>query len=128
MKEALALFDLHARCGDFSDRTWEFFRDGVEASWIYANGDEGPASALLRYEPGAALPWHWHPAYEHILVLEGSQSDENGVYREGAALISPPGTSHTVRSEEGCIVLAAWQKPVRFDREGYDAYLNGTGK
>lgn len=96
-------------------RQWEPFRDGVEASWVYRTGENGPASAFLRYQPGAAIPWHWHPAYEHILVLEGSQSDENGLYRAGSVLISPPGTSHTVKSDEGCIVLAFWLMPVRFD-------------
>lgn len=96
-------------------RMWAPFRPGVAASWVYANGDSGPASAFLKYEPGAAIPWHWHPAYEHILVLRGSQSDENGLYRAGSVLVSPPGTGHTVRSDEGCLVLAVWEKPVRFD-------------
>ena len=126
MNGPVALTDLLTRSGDFSDRTWEDFRPGVEASWIYSNGDDGPAAAFLRYAAGAAIPWHWHPGYEHILVLEGSQSDENGLYRAGSVLISPPGTSHTVRSDEGCVVLAAWQKPVRFERDGLESFLSAT--
>lgn len=114
MTQHIALTNIFTAAGDFSNRTWEDFKPGVQASWVYANGESGPASAFLKYEPGTAIPWHWHPAYEHILVLEGSQSDENGLYRAGSVLISPPGTGHTVRSDEGCVVLAVWEKPVQF--------------
>ena len=111
----IALTGIFAAAGDFSSRNWEDFKPGVQASWVYRNGDAGPASAFLKYQPDTAIPWHWHPAYEHILVLEGSQSDENGIYRAGSVLISPPGSGHTVRSDEGCVVLAVWEKPVQFE-------------
>ena len=115
MMQSLSLTELFAAAGDFSTRDWEDFKPGVQASWVYSNGQSGPASAFLKYQPNAAIPWHWHPAYEHILVLEGSQSDESGDYRAGSVLISPPGSSHTVRSDEGCVVLAIWEKPVQFE-------------
>lgn len=114
MSRHTALVDIFAASGDFTNRDWQDFKPGVEASWVYENGPAGPACAFLKYTPGTAIPWHWHPAYEHILVLEGSQSDENGLYRAGSVLISPPGSGHTVRSDEGCIVLAVWEKPVQF--------------
>lgn len=115
MTKSISLNELFASGADLSTRDWQDFKPGVEASWIYANGDAGPAAAFLKYAPGTAIPWHWHPAHEHILVLEGSQSDENGVYRAGSVLISPPGSGHTVCSDEGCVVLAIWEKPVQFD-------------
>ena len=37
--------------------------------------------AILRYEPGARVPRHRHAGLETIMVLEGTQSDENGDYR-----------------------------------------------
>ncbi len=115
MTRSISLNDLFTAGTNLATRDWTDFRPGVIASWVYGNGDAGPASAFLKYAPGAAIPWHWHPAHEHILVLEGSQSDENGIYRAGSVLISPPGTGHTVRSDEGCVVLAIWEKPVQFD-------------
>jgi|MEHZ01.5.fsa_nt_MEHZ011497506.1_4 anti-sigma factor ChrR (cupin superfamily) len=115
MIKSISLNELFVSGANLSTRDWEDFRPGVLASWVYENGDEDPASAFLKYAPGAAIPWHWHPAYEHILVLEGRQSDENGTYHAGSVLISPPGTGHTVRSDEGCVVLAIWGKPVQFD-------------
>ena len=43
----------------------------------------------------------------------GSQEDERGRYRAGALVVNPPGSAHNVSSDEGCIVLALWERPVR---------------
>ena len=60
---------------------WEFFREGVQVSWIYRLEEKsGPSSAFLKYEPGAEVPLHSHTGLEHILMLEGSQTDENGTF------------------------------------------------
>ena len=67
---------------------------------------------LSALPPGARVPLHRHPGYEHVFVLEGSQSDANGRYPAGSLLISPPGSSHAIVSEEGCIVLVVWERPV----------------
>ena len=73
---------------------------------------EQPSAALIRYQPGAQVPRHRHRGYEHIIVLSGSQSDERGTYMKGTCVVNPPGTSHAVRSLEGCLVLAIWDHPV----------------
>ncbi len=84
----------------------------------HSNGKElsphTPSAALLRYEPGAVVPPHRHPGFEHIIVLQGAQADENGVYERGACLISPPGSQHRVTSEHGCLVLAIWHQGIEF--------------
>lgn len=87
----------------------------------HADGKEvsstAPSAAILRYEPGAVVPAHHHPGYEHIVVLDGAQADDNGIYERGACLISPPGSRHRVTSEHGCLVLAIWQRSVEFVEE-----------
>ena len=93
---------------------WEPFRDGVDIYHLYGNGIEGPSAALIRYRKGAAVPLHLHTGYEHILVLTGSQRDENGLAPKGTLTVNPPGTQHSLVSEAGCIVLAIYEKPVRF--------------
>ena len=93
-------------------QVWECFRPGIEIRRIYGGAPAAASAALLRYQPGAELPRHWHQGYEHILVLRGSQVDDNGEHNIGTLLIHPPGTSHAVRSPGGCIVLAMWEKPV----------------
>ena len=95
---------------------WEPFHPGVEIHVLYGEMSSGPCSALLRYAPGATLTRHWHVGWENILVLSGSQSDENGEHSAGSLLIHPPGSSHLVRSPKGCIVLAWWEQPVSITR------------
>jgi anti-sigma factor ChrR (cupin superfamily) len=112
MADAITLSGLVGR-RDWDDLSWEPFRAGIRAHWLYRTGDGGPEAALLRYEPGATVPLHEHVGWEHILVLSGSQADHAGHYAEGALLISPPGTRHAIVSAEGCVVLAVWQRPVR---------------
>ncbi len=87
------------------------FRPGVEIHWLYGDGSEA-AAALLRYQPGARVPHHDHTGYEHILVLSGSQQDKQGLYAAGTFVVNSPGSSHGVISDEGCLVLIIWEKPV----------------
>ena len=94
---------------------WEFFREGVQVSWIYRLEEKSaPSSAFLKYEPGAKVPLHSHTGLEHILMLEGSQADENGTFHKGDIIINPPGTRHSVYSRDGCEVMAIWHAPVKF--------------
>ena len=93
---------------------WEPFRNGVDIYHLYGDGIEGPSAALIRYREGAAVPLHLHTGYEHILVLTGSQRDQNGLAPKGTLTVNLPGTQHSLVSEAGCIVLAIYEKPVRF--------------
>lgn len=106
------LWQILARADDLA---WEAFRPGVEIHRLYPPEPDGAAAALLRYQPGASVPRHLHTGFEHILVLSGSQIDDNGTYEAGTLVVNPPGTRHTVSSPEGCIVLAIWAKPVHIE-------------
>ena len=105
------LFDLASN----PDRiAWEPFRPGVTIFRLYGDGVTGPSAALIRFEPGGEVPCHEHSGFEHILVLSGSQLDEEGVAGPGALMINPPGTRHSITSKTGCVVLAIYEKPVKF--------------
>ena len=95
------------------EEDWEAYRPGVEIRHLYQTADGGPAAALLRYQAGASVPYHEHPGYEHILVLEGAQRDERGLYPAGTLIINPPGSAHQVHSDGGCVVLVIWERAVR---------------
>jgi len=95
---------------------WQPFRPGVEIYRLYGDS-EGPSAALLRYVPGAQVPHHDHTGYEHIFVLSGSQRDRHQTYPAGSLVINAPGTDHAVASDEGCLVLVIWERPVAI-REG----------
>lgn len=100
----------------FADLPFAPFSAGVEIHRLWSNEapDSGPELALLRYEPGASVPRHRHPGMETILVLSGSQSDERGRYPVGTLVVNPAGSEHSVWSQDGCVVLIQWEKPVEF--------------
>lgn len=100
--------------GGWRALSFQPFRDGIDIHHIYDEGPGGPAAAVLRYAPGAGAPRHLHTGYEHVLILEGSQRDELGVYGIGAFTVNPPGFSHRVWSPDGCVALLIWQQPVAF--------------
>ncbi|MET0385825.1 MAG: cupin domain-containing protein, partial [Polyangiales bacterium] len=91
---------------------WQPFRPGVEIARLYGGAPNASSAALLRYAPNAQVPRHIHRGYEHILILRGSQRDDHGTYAAGSLLISEPGSSHAIASDEGCLVLAIWERPV----------------
>ncbi|MBD2110120.1 cupin domain-containing protein [Nodosilinea sp. FACHB-13] len=112
--QSIVLPDLKAMAAD-PELDWEPFRPGVDMFRLYPAEPDGTAAALLRYQPGASVPRHLHTGFEHILVLSGSQTDENGTYGVGTLVVNPPDTHHTVSSPDGCIVLAIWAKPIEIE-------------
>jgi predicted ChrR family anti-sigma factor len=96
---------------DYQSLAWQPFRPGVDMYKLYSS-DSGAAAALLKYEPGASVPQHSHSGFEHIFILEGTQSDESGTYEVGSLVINNPNSRHNVYSKDGCIVLIIWEKPV----------------
>jgi anti-sigma factor ChrR (cupin superfamily) len=109
------------RIAAFPDEiSWQPFQDGVEIHRLYGDGITGPTAALIRFRKDGTVPLHEHTGYEHILVLAGTQRDQNSTATAGTLIINPPGTRHGVVSEAGCIVLAIYERPVKFlsDTEG----------
>ena len=94
---------------------WQPFRDGVDIYRLYGDGASGPTAALIRFRVEGTVPMHEHQGYEHILVLSGSQRDQNSTATAGTLMINSPGTRHSIVSEAGCIVLAIYEKPVSFE-------------
>ena len=99
---------------DSPHMNWQGFREGVDMLPLHGDTAQGCSCALLRYQPGAHIPRHLHVGMEFLLILRGSQRDERGHYHAGTFLINPATSSHEIFSEEGCVVLAVWEKPVRF--------------
>lgn len=110
----IQLNDLFSIAGRLDQIVWAPFRDGVEIHRLYGDGITGPTAALLHFRKAARVPAHYHEGYEHILVLAGSQKDQNGTIVAGTLRVHPPGTSHSVVSDAGCVVLAIYEKAVTF--------------
>lgn len=60
---------------------------------------------LLKFEPGAAYPYHNHPGGEEIFMLEGEAVIEQVTLSQGDYLYTPPGFKHSVTTKTGCTML-----------------------
>jgi anti-sigma factor ChrR (cupin superfamily) len=91
---------------------WE--KSQFEKIWkkvLYQNEALGEMTVLLKWEPGAVLPFHKHPEIEQSWVLEGSFYDHDGICRAGEFVWRQPGSLHETKSDEGCVLLAIYRKP-----------------
>lgn len=86
-------------------------------------GHEGVKASLVRIAAGAKIPVHDHRGLEYTVVLEGSFSDESGLYRQGDFVIRKPGESHapTATSDHDCLCLTVLEAPLRFRNPFYEA-------
>ena len=59
---------------------------------------------LTKMGAGCAAAPHSHPGGEEVLVLEGSVEDENGIHGKGTWFRLPPGSFHSPRTGDGCLL------------------------
>lgn len=60
---------------------------------------------LLKFELGAAYPYHNHPAGEELFVLDGTAEIEGALLNKGDYLYTPPGFKHSVKTATGCTLF-----------------------
>lgn len=70
-----------------------------------AAAEQGHATSIVRYDPGARFARHDHPLGEEILVLSGTLSDETGDFPAGSYFRNPRGFAHSPFSDQGCTLL-----------------------
>jgi len=92
---------------------WQKLRDKIDIFPLYEEKD-GAKAAFLRFAPGAVIPEHLHTGYEHVFVLKGLQVDHFGSSTDFDFVIFTPNSSHKVSSEHGGLVIAIWEKPIKF--------------
>lgn len=73
----------------------------------------GSDAALIKYLPGAFTPRHLHVGYEMVLVLDGEYVENDILYTAGTLIVRAPGTTHEMRSDVGCTILAMRDIPVK---------------
>ena len=96
--------------------------DKIAMKVLYRDEAKGEMTVLLKWEPGASLPFHRHPELEQSYVLEGSFYDHDGICRAGEFVWRKPGSMHETHTDEGCVLLAIYRKPnVFFHTEGFTA-------
>jgi anti-sigma factor ChrR (cupin superfamily) len=73
-------------------------------------GEVARATSIVSYDPNSHFSAHVHSGGEEFIVLEGVFQDEHGDYPAGTYVRNPPQSSHTPRSEKGCVIFVKlWQ-------------------
>lgn len=76
---------------------------------------KGRETALVKLEPGTALPREVLNERQEIFVLEGSYSDENGTYGQHTWVWNPPGYAQTIATGDGCVFYTKRRVPIYQD-------------
>ncbi|MEC4766354.1 cupin domain-containing protein [Halomonas sp. CUBES01] len=91
-------------------------RNNVFIHILFDNKKDNPTgsdAALIKYLPGAFVPLHLHRGYEMVLVLQGEYIENGEINTPGSLIIRAPGTTHSMRSNTGCVILAMRDIPVK---------------
>jgi len=75
--------------------------EGISIKVLYEDKQKGEMTCLLKWDPGATLPMHKHPAIEQSWVIEGSFYDHDGICRAGEFVWRQSGSFHETHSDEG---------------------------
>ena len=76
----------------------------------------GAKVELLKIRPGGSTSTHTHLGDEYTVILEGSFSDEDGLYRRGDFMVRGGSDKHTpvATLDRECICLTVTEGPVQF--------------
>ena len=93
---------------------WKRLSKGLKAALLKMGQSEYQV-ALHKISAGSKVMAHDHRGEEITVVLRGSFSDENGVYRPGDFVFREPGQKHRPMASlnEDCLCLSVEEAPVR---------------
>jgi putative transcriptional regulator len=76
----------------------------------------GARVELLKIKPGGSATTHTHMGDEYTVILEGSFSDESGLYGRGDFMVRNQNDKHTpvATQDRECICLAVTEGPIQF--------------
>ena len=106
--------------GDYEDLEWKRVNGALQIAHL-RTGDPQHEFALYHIKAGRSIPKHTHRGTELTLVLEGSFSDEEGVYQQGDFLIRDAEDVHTPMASQtaDCICIGVLDAPIRFKPWNY---------
>ena len=95
-------------------KNWKRLSSSVDVA-RFKTGQEKFEVALHKICAGGKTPKHGHEGVEYTVVLKGSFSDEDAVYREGDFLVRNPGDVHQPMGAQNgeCICLSALSAPIK---------------
>jgi len=100
---------------------WKHLAGGINQASVTL--DDSTQCEFLYMKPGSKVPVHRHSGNEVTLVLDGSFSDEMGIYKESDFVVRTKEHLHQPASEEGCLCFAVLDSPLTFT-QGLARLLN----
>jgi putative transcriptional regulator len=100
---------------DYADLEWRKISPDIHSVELCRDSN-GARVELLKIRPGGSASTHTHLGDEYTVILEGSFSDEQGVYRRGDFLLRDRNDRHTpvATRDRECICLAVTEGPIQF--------------
>lgn len=99
----------------YSSLSWVTLSPSIKVATLLKDKD-GTQIALTRVKPGGKMPHHSHTGDELTVVLQGSFSDESGIYRRGDFVYRDVKDRHkpVVTNDAECICLMVLDAPIQF--------------
>ncbi|MBE9112182.1 cupin domain-containing protein [Nodosilinea sp. LEGE 07298] len=113
------LNDLTANPGNYDFFT---FRPNLEKLILSGAADTEHVSILWYTIPDGSVGLHYHSMTESVYVIDGTQTDDKGVYPTGSLYFNPPGSGHEVSNSTGFFILAYASPPDFANTDLIEAY------
>jgi putative transcriptional regulator len=93
---------------------WRTYGKNMQSAELLES--DGIKASLVRIKAGAMIPMHSHKGMECTVVLEGSFSDAEGIYRPGDFIMRDASHEHApvASADADCICLIALDAPLLF--------------
>ncbi len=100
---------------DYDSLQWHRVSPSIQTARLCTDSN-GSKVEMLRIKPGGQVPSHTHTGDEYTMLLEGSFSDESGVYKEGDFVVRDGRHKHKpmVTEDRECICLTVTDAPIEF--------------
>ena len=94
---------------------WKRLSPSIKLATL-CNDKDGSQLALSWVKPGGRMPHHSHTGDELTVVLEGSFSDEDGIYSKGDFILRNAKHKHkpVVTKDAPCVCLMVLDSPIEF--------------
>ena len=101
--------------GSYNDLPWRRVSADIHSVELCRDSN-GAKVELLKIKPGGSAITHTHLGDEYTVILEGSFSDEAGLYGEGDFLLRDKHDKHTpvASQHRECLCLAVTEGPIQF--------------